>query len=133
MIAGTIELGKGRFRVQANDAAWDAVGRLAAAASLGMDGREGLAETTQFLRSVIDRRDWPRFARAAARAPEAEYKTSASTCIGLILRAAEQHPDPSMRSWGTDFKAAAARFQAGDQTAFAELAGANMLKYGAEP
>ena len=118
MIAGTAELGGSRVRVLF---APDALARVAAAATLGIDGPHGLAETRRFLHAVIHPADQARYARAAAADPVA----AAATAIAVILAHAAASPDPDVRDWAAAFRTAIVRFQAGHQRAFADLAIAN--------
>lgn len=119
MIAGTIELGGAKFRIHTN---WRDVARLAAAATLGIDGTEGVKLTRNVARDLVDQRDRARWLRAVARATPAEFTDAVAAMVAVNLAAAAASPDPGRRAWAVEFREATEQFQAGDREAFARLA-----------
>lgn len=119
MIAGKVTLGNTTVRVHANTAA---VGRLAAAATLGMAGRAGDSEATRFTYDVVDCRDRERWKRAVAQASRDEHVAALAEMVSLILARMEADPDPDNREWARLVSGAWDRFRAGDRHAFEELA-----------
>lgn len=119
MIAGTVTLAGTTVRVHVN---WNDVARLAAAASLGMDGADGVELTRQVARDLVDQRDRSRWLRAVARSTPGEFTAAVATMVAWNLAAAARSGDPDRQAWAAEFRAAIVEFQAGDHDAFTRLA-----------
>jgi hypothetical protein len=125
MIAGVVDHEGKSYRVHANYAA---VGRLAAAASLGIDGYAGQAEVSRFTYHVIDKRDRRRYCNHVRLQPGEDV--FGAKCVSAIGAHAARSPDAETRQWAADLLAAIEEFRAGDSEAFTRLAHANAARAG---
>lgn len=125
MIAGVVDHEGKSYRVQFSI---PAVGRLAAAASLGIDGHAGRIEMGRFFTHVVDNRDRRRY-YLHVRGNPSEHVFGAK-CVSVIGAHAARSPDPETRQWAADLLAAIVEFRAGDSEAFTRLAYANAVRAG---
>jgi hypothetical protein len=119
MIAGRIHLCGRTFRILMDT---EALGRVAACASAGIDGPAGEAETKRFMLAVIDPRDQVRWARLAAAITADFYTVACAEAIAAITGRAARSEDADDRQWAWDMRNAIERFQSGEVSAFAEMA-----------
>lgn len=124
-VAGTVEHNSRRYRVKTD---FEALARLAAAASADLQGDAGRAEVWRFFHHVIDRRDYNRYARSVARTDQ--DVVLGAKCIAVILAYAAASPDPELSQWAADFRQAIVEFRAGETEAFTNLARRNALAVG---
>lgn len=127
MIAGTVQVGNARLRIYYRP---DAVSRLAAAASLDLQGEAGKAEGRRFTHTVVHRSDRQRWGRASAQASEAEQVAALAQMVEVIVSYAEREGDAEQREWAEVTRAAWDKFRAGDRDAFTRVAAAAALAEG---
>lgn len=115
VLAGRVYQDRRCYRINANLAA---VGRLAEAASAGLDGHAGQIEVGLFFLHTIDRRDYTKFARQRQ---HLDLPLLGARIVACINQHAALSDDPALSRYGWELRDAIAAFRDGHQTAFTDL------------